>query len=424
MNFKQMAAAFFAASMVWSFSARAVEAPIGDEGYNPIVFDFIVFGDTRLATPGEPLPDAFKRILEEARLIRPDFLVHTGDLVLIYGGDEKAEKEEYDRVDAFITNLEHRGYFTPGSHDYSSPQALSNFKKLTNQSKDYFSFDYKGAGFIILNTELPGQVGRVTGEQREWLEQELETRKDYPEVFVFLHRPLFTPERTYRESNGSWKPQSNFYASDKERKDLVSLFVKYKVSAVFSGHQNLYYRNDYQGVPFITIGGSGASFSAPVDKGGFFHYMIVSVTKKDINFNLMEPFQFSVQVKYYNKEGRAYGEALINNLHGEVKRGTIPMNGIKFTMPKGKYKIRAESVLSAKTMMDAGESVLTISEYGENEGEAQEKLRAVIVRFLKPVIYKEEPNPDHPDMVDLWVRLETPGTFPVRLTVSSATAPE
>jgi hypothetical protein len=159
-----------------------------------------------------------------------------------------------------------------------------------------------------------------------------------------------------------------------------------------------------------------------VERGGMFHYMIVSVTKNDINFNLMEPFQFSVQMRYYNKDGKAYGEALINNLHGEVKRGTIPLNGIKFVMPKGKYKIRAESVMSTKTMMEAGESVLTISDYGENEEAAEQKLRAVIVRFLKPVIYKEEPDPDNPGMVDLWVRLEAPGTFPIRLTVSSQSA--
>jgi len=424
MNFKRLALVVFAASMVWSFSAGAVEAPSEDEGYSAILFDFIVFGDTRFATPGEHLPDAFKRILEEAGLIRPDFLIHTGDLVLIYGSDQKAEQEEYDKVDKFVSHLDHRGYFVPGNHDYSSPQALGNFRKLTNQNWDYFAYDYKGAGFIILNSELPGQIGRITGAQKEWLEQELEKRKNYPEVFVFLHRPLFTPQKTYCDSSGKCDPQANFYASDKDRMDLINLFVKYKVSAVFSGHQNLYYRNDYQGVPFITVGGSGASFSAPVDRGGFFHYMIVSVTKKDINFNLMEPFQFSVQIKYYNKGGRTYGEALLNNLHGEVKRGTIPLNGIKFTMPKGKYKIRAESVMSTKTLMEAGESVLTISDYGENEEDAQEKLKAVIVRFLKPVIYKEEPNPDNPDMVDLWVRLEAPGTFPVRLTVSTTTAPE
>jgi hypothetical protein len=424
MKLKQLAVLVLALAAAWSFPARAVEAPTGDEGYSEVLFDFIVFGDTRFANPGEPLPEAFKRILEEAGLIRPDFLIHTGDLVMFYGGDEKAEKAEYDKIDAFITHLEHRGYFMPGNHDYSSQKSIDNFKKLTSQSKDYFSFDYKGAGFIILNTELPGQVGRITGAQREWLGQELEKRKDYPEVFVFLHRPLFAPEQTYRDDNGNWMPQAKFYASEKERMDLVNLFVKYKVSAVFSGHQNLYYRYDYQGIPFITIGGSGASFSAPVEKGGFFHYMIVSVTKKGINFNLMEPFQFSVQVRYYDKEGRAYGEALINNLHGEVKRGTIPLNGIKFTMPKGKYKVRAESVLSTKTMMEAGESVLTISDYGENEGAAEEKLKSVIVRFLKPVIYKEEPNPENPALVDLWVRLEAPGTFPVRLTVSTESAPE
>ncbi|MCW4019780.1 MAG: hypothetical protein NWF14_00905 [Candidatus Bathyarchaeota archaeon] len=31
--------------------------------------------------------------------------------------------------------------------------------------------------------------------------------------------------------------------------------TKYKVTAILAGHEHLYYRTDYKGVPFITLGG-------------------------------------------------------------------------------------------------------------------------------------------------------------------------
>lgn len=396
--------------------AGSSKAKGGEEDFN-----FIVFGDSRFATPGEPLPEAFKRIMEESRLILPDFMVHTGDIVMIYGDDEKGVQEEYARTDDYLSKVTRDIYFVPGNHDYSTAANADHFKKFSGQTRDYYSFDFKGAAFIILNTEMPGQVGRIDGEQQAWLERELESKKDSRAVFVFMHRPLFTPPVTYRDKNGKPKPPAKFFVSDQERTELINLFVKYQVTAVFAGHQHLYYRNDYQGVPFITIGGSGASFSAPVDKGGIFHYMIVSVSGGDVYFNLMEPFQFSAQIKTYSKEGRIYGEALINNLHGEMKRGSILMRGIKIKLPKGKYKIKAESVISHTTLMQAGPSVLTIEDYGESVEESEQKLRALIIKVLKPSIYKEEPDPGNPELVDFWVSLEVYGTFPVRLTLSPVT---
>ena len=51
-------------------------------------FSLVIFGDTRVAFQGAPIPVAFERILTETDLINPDLVVHTGDLVWGYGDSE------------------------------------------------------------------------------------------------------------------------------------------------------------------------------------------------------------------------------------------------------------------------------------------------------------------------------------------------
>ncbi len=59
-----------------------------------------------------------------------------------------------------------------------------------------------------------------------------------------------------------------------------------------------------KGVPFVTLGGGGATFAAPPDKDGFFNYMIVSVKGEEVKFDLMEPYHFSVETRTYEKDGK------------------------------------------------------------------------------------------------------------------------
>lgn len=153
---------------------------------------FTVFGDSRVAFQGAPIPVAYKRILTEINLINPDLIVHTGDLVFGYGDSEEELKIEYSNVGKLVSTVVPRIYFVPGNHDFQTPLTTKHFIELTGQKRDYFSFDRKAVTFIILNTDVPGQVGEITGEQRKWLANELEKKKSSRAIFVFMHRPLFS----------------------------------------------------------------------------------------------------------------------------------------------------------------------------------------------------------------------------------------
>ena len=143
---------------------------------------FVVFGDSRVAFQGVPIPVAYKRILTETNLINPDLVVHTGDLVFGYGDSEEQLKTEYSNMGKLISTMVPKVYFVPGNHDFQNPLTTNYFIEMTGQNKDCFSFDQKGVTFIILNTRVPGQMGEITGQQRKWLESELEKKKESPSL--------------------------------------------------------------------------------------------------------------------------------------------------------------------------------------------------------------------------------------------------
>ena len=410
MNFRKIAVFLFVFSLVLQLALRA-ETEDDD-------LIFVVFGDSRVAFPGAPIPVAYQRILTESNLINPDLIVHTGDLVYGYGDSEDQLKIEYSNIGKLMSTMVPKIYFVPGNHDFQTPLTTKYFRKMTGQKKDYFSFDHRGVTFIILNTDIPGEVGEITGEQRTWLENELEKKKNSRAIFVFMHRPLFSFLILNADQKGDLpEPMYNF-VSEKARWSLIDLLVKYKATAVLAGHEHLYYRTDYKGVPFITLGGGGATFSASPDKGGFFHYMIISLKGKEVTFDLMEPYHFSVETRTYEKDGKTYGEALIHNIHGEALKGTIPLRGIRLTLPKGKYTVNGESVVSPHQMLKVGESVGTVPKGSpEAEKEKEQQIKELITENLKPYIYKIEPNKKNREMVDVWLGLDAPGTFSVRLTV-------
>lgn len=378
----------------------------------------IALGDTRVAFQGAPIPIAFKRILTEMNLINPDFIVHTGDLVFGYGDSEDQLKIEYSTIGNLLSSMVPKIYFVPGNHDFQTPTTTRYFKELSGQEKDYFSFDREGISFIILNTELPGQVGEISGKQRSWLEKELETKKDSRAVFVFMHRPLFSFLIPNADKKGNLAESIYNFVSEKARWSLIDLLTKYKVTAVLAGHEHLYYRTDYKGVPFITLGGGGATFSAPPDKGGFFSYMIITVKGKKTSFNLMEPYHFSIETTTYKKNGKTYGEVLVHNIHGELLEGIIHLRGIKLTLPKGEYTVKGESVVPAHQIVKVLEATGTLKKHGSLiENIEQKKVQSLIDKNINPQIYKIEPNEKDSNMADVWIDFEAPGTVSVRLTV-------
>ncbi len=134
-------------------------------------------------------------------------------------------------------------------------------------------------------------------ERFEWLEKELKAAHGM-HIFIFKHRPYYTV------GNKSY--------NDVERKStkVTRLFTKYKVTAVFSGHDHLYYRTVRDGVNYIVSSGAGATIYKLKREGdaisGDVYYGLEVENKdkfrfhpdkgEDISFNKAMYFVVSVKV--------------------------------------------------------------------------------------------------------------------------------
>lgn len=203
--------------------------------------NFLVFGD---AKHSPRLAD----VLKSADELNPQFCLTTADLVNKGAGEQGVK--EYKQLDG------EAGWFfrkyptwpTLGNHeisgipksDYESGQR--NFADFFGLTDPTYSFTYGNAKFIALDWPKVSQ----DPEKQKWLEKELKEAQG-KHIFIFRHRPFYTVgAKSY---------------NDVEGKSTVTteLFSKYNVTAVFSGHDHLYYRTKREGVNYVISAGAGAS---------------------------------------------------------------------------------------------------------------------------------------------------------------------
>ncbi len=235
-------------------------------------FTFVVFGDNKNGT--NVYGGLAKRIAEE----KPAFVINVGDVTAAQG-DVKLWND-FVRLSTPITVP----YFiAPGNHEIKDKGSEAEFKRFVRQPGNelYYSFKAGGALFIILDTEQPGFVSRIAGDQRVWLKGVLAGSKEKYK-FVFMHRPMYPYEGVGRHYSDSL----NIFKKDRDM--LQSLFIKYGVDAVFAGHEHFYKRGEKDGIVDVITGGGGAPIFVPEDKGGFYHYIRADVGKGSVVFKVID----------------------------------------------------------------------------------------------------------------------------------------
>lgn len=203
---------------------------------------FLVFGDSK----GSPY---FIDVLKRADSLQPDFCLTTADLVNRGGGD--AGKIDYAKLDS------DGGWFmrkypmwpTVGNHEEGGgTDAIDNFSNFFGMEKAMYAFEYGNAKFIA----LPWPKIKNNPEALSWLEDELKTA-NRKHIFIFMHRPDYTVgTKTYEDVEGA-------------ETETTKLYDKYKVTAVFSGHDHIYYRTKRNNTNYIISAGAGAAIY-PLDR--------------------------------------------------------------------------------------------------------------------------------------------------------------
>jgi hypothetical protein len=209
-----------------------------------------------------------------------DFVIMLGDN--IYGSDtptEMANKFEIPYkplLDAGVVF-----HASLGNHDNPNQR----FYKLFNMGGErYYTFRASKGGisklteggvrFFALDTDY------LDEPQIDWLEKELSSSTSDWKI-SFFHHPLYSSGKTHGSALET-------------RAVLEPLFVKYGVSAAFSGHDHLYERSKPQkGGIVYWVSGAGGSLrkgdlrATDMTAKGFdrdYHFMIVEITGDDLYF--------------------------------------------------------------------------------------------------------------------------------------------
>ena len=204
-------------------------------GGNITKMHFLVFGDSKGRPP-------FKGVLKRADLLQPEFCITTADLVNKGAGEQgKIDYAQLDKDGGWFMK-KYPMWPTVGNHEEAGgDDGLDNYSNFFGIKKAMYSFEYGNAKFIA----LPWPKIKDDQPKLDWLENELKSANG-KHIFIFKHRPHYdVGSKKYEDVEGV-------------ETNLTKLYDKYKVTAVFSGHDHIYYRTKRNYTNYIISAGAGA----------------------------------------------------------------------------------------------------------------------------------------------------------------------
>lgn len=183
-------------------------------------FSFIYLGDTHKS-------ESFSQLVNYAYSNNPDvsFFSIGGDLV-----STGLNRDEWDQFFKFSENVFCSKPIMPtlGNHDSQDGLGSKMYQDLFDLPKDgpenlnpetTYSFNYENAFFLMLDVTAPIEI------QTEWIENQLKN-SNAKWKFVMMHFPPYSADDDYPLIQKEW----------------CTLFDKYHVDVVFSGHVHYYLR--------------------------------------------------------------------------------------------------------------------------------------------------------------------------------------
>jgi len=272
-------------------------APADDDASD---LHFVLFGDDRGGTATHEL--VVKRIADEP----VDFLLNTGDLVA--DGRIGSQWENFFDIEDKLLR-EHCIFTAIGNHELvqeNGASYLRYFGTPEEQEKHAF-YDTFRWGFLrvfVLNGE-----GSFLGEDRAWLERELEKADTEPNLqwrIVLVHAGPF--------SSGLHGDSEKMHGAE-----IPKLLREHHVDFVLAGHDHIYERGASDGLRYIVSGGAGAPLypikharSSARRVESAYHYVLFElakdhgkITTKKLDGSILEEVGFT-KSNLWNDDGPSF----------------------------------------------------------------------------------------------------------------------
>jgi 3',5'-cyclic AMP phosphodiesterase CpdA len=195
--------AWAGAGTLWFMQGGVLQAQaLTQEATSPAsadaTFSFVQVSDSHIGFTKAPNPDVagtFKAALEriDALAVRPDFIVHTGDLTHL------SKPAEFDTVAQLMaTSRTREAFYVPGEHDVIGDNGAEFFRRFKDKRANtpgWYSFDHHGVHFVALVNVInlkAGGLGWLGADQLAWLKDDLSGRSPETPIVVFAHMPLWS----------------------------------------------------------------------------------------------------------------------------------------------------------------------------------------------------------------------------------------
>ena len=298
----------------------------------PEAFHFAVVSDRT----GNHRDGVFASAMPKLNLLQPAFVVSVGDLIEGYTDDRVRLAEEWDEIEGFVGGLRMPFFYTAGNHDMSNEVMAETWRERFGPS--FYHFRYKGALFVVMNSELFGMVhdpdSPVPGpwaqaDQMAWVEGVLAENADARWTFVMVHQPLWDSPQIHPD----WL--------------RVEELLGERGFTVFAGHTHRYTRHIRRGRQFITLATTGGgSRMRGLPWGEFDHVAFV-------HMNGEEPVIANVTLEGVQDTDVLTAEmrSVVDAMAGAVV--ALPLRGNGRTFRKGTARFEVTNRLDRPLEMEA-----------------------------------------------------------------------
>jgi len=257
-------------------------------------FAFAVISDTQ----GNPKVSG--RVAEHAWGLRPNFLLHPGDLV----STGTVKQQWLEHFFSSMKPLLERVALFPvlGNHERDA-RFYYDYMSLPDPEY-YYTFEYGNAQFFMLDSNRKVAPG---SEQYKFLERELRRSKAEWKIVCYHHPAYSSDENDY---GNTWYGPST--RGDLRTRKLVPLFDEHGVDIVWNGHIHSYERtwplrgdkaaSAQDGTVYMVTGGGGGGLALAGPIRPFFQ----NTVKRGHHFCYVAVNGKTLEMKAYDLEGRLF----------------------------------------------------------------------------------------------------------------------
>ena len=262
-------------------------------------FTFAFITDIHLQPEGDAV-QGFKKAIDTINYMTPDFVITGGDLIMDALGQRHSRADSlYNLYQETVKALKMPVYNTMGNHEIYGIYSRSGAdpddpdygeKMFENRlGKSYYSFEYKGWKFMVLNSiEGSGKdsyLGVIDNKQTDWIKEDLKNTDPATPIVISTHIPFLTAE--------TQKYQGTTVANDSSLviyngKEILDLFKGHNLKLVLQGHLHIYEDIYIDGVHFIT----GSAVSGGWWRGPYLGheegFILISVRGKDFTSDFVD----------------------------------------------------------------------------------------------------------------------------------------